>query len=297
MSITDYIRNDLAVRLRSGQELPAQLTLDSLAELYNVSFTPVRAAVAGLIDEGLLQKGPNRRLVACTPSHPAGESTQPAWPPELPADPFEVIAEDLVLLSLEGKPVYLREEVTAEKYELSRSAIRNILHRLAGEGILDHIPRRGWRLRPFRKDDLRAFVEVREALELKALDLAQPRLVKQDLQSILEKNALPTGTKSILPVDESLHEYLVTTSGNAYINDFFERQGRYFRLLFRWEDRDESAAIEAIHQHRDVVTALLKQDWIKARKALSHHILTNHPVLMTMSAPPGASTPASGKAN
>lgn len=296
MSITDYIRNDLAVRLRSGQELPAQLTLDSLAEMYNVSFTPVRAAVAGLIDDGLLQKGPNRRLVACPPSQPTGKSSEPVKHPEMPADPFEVIAEDLVMLSLDGKPVYLREEVTAEKYELSRSAIRNILHRLAGEGILDHIPRRGWRLRPFRKDDLRAFVEVREALELKALDLAQSRLVKQDLQSILEKNVPPTGKKSILPVDESLHEYLVTTSGNAYIKDFFERQGRYFRMLFRWEDRDESAAIEAIHQHREVVTALLNQDWPQARKALSHHILTNHPVLMTMSTPAGASIPASDKA-
>ncbi|MCA9089344.1 MAG: GntR family transcriptional regulator [Planctomycetaceae bacterium] len=296
MSITDYIRNDLAVRLRSGQELPAQLTLDSLAEMYNVSFTPVRAAVAGLIDDGLLQKGPNRRLVACPPSQSTGKSSEPVKHPEMPADPFEVIAEDLVMLSLDGKPVYLREEVTAEKYELSRSAIRNILHRLAGEGILDHIPRRGWRLRPFRKDDLRAFVEVREALELKALDLAQSRLVKQDLQSILEKNVPPTGKKSILPVDESLHEYLVTTSGNAYIKDFFERQGRYFRMLFRWEDRDESAAIEAIHQHREVVTALLNQDWPQARKALSHHILTNHPVLMTMSTPAGASIPASDKA-
>ena len=26
--------------------------------------------------------------------------------------------------------------------------------------LLDHIPRRGWRLRPFRPDDLRAFMEA-----------------------------------------------------------------------------------------------------------------------------------------
>ncbi|WP_417744877.1 FCD domain-containing protein [Rosistilla oblonga] len=281
MSITDFIRNDLALRLRSGRDLPAQLTLDSLAELYNVSFTPVRAAVADLIDEGLLRKGANRRLEACPLANALKEFDQLTEAPKPPADPSEKIADDLVLLSLEGKSVYLREEVTAEKYSLSRSAIRNILHQLAGEGMLDHIPRRGWRLRPFRQDDLQAFIEVREAMELKALQLARPRLDNQQLQAILERNAPPASPTDRFPVDESLHEYLVATSGNGYIRDFFDRQGRYFRLLFRWEDNDRSAALETLKQHRDVVQALLDEDWASAEAALSHHIRSNHPVLMT----------------
>lgn len=294
MSITEFIRNDLATRLRSGQELPSQLTLDSLAELYNVSFTPIRAAVADLIEEGLLQKGANRRLIASPPSEPTDTGSQQAAAPELPVDPFEQIADDLVLLSLEAKPIYLREEATAEKYSLSRSAIRNILHQLAGEGILDHIPRRGWRLRPFRQDDLLAFIEVRESLEIKALQLSRPRFDENELLRILERNMLPIATDKLLPVDESLHEYLVATSQNPYIRDFFERQGRYFKLLFRWEDRDRAAALEALEQHRDVVLALLDQNWKQAEELLSVHIRTNHPVLMTRLAsgpPPNTDLP------
>ena len=43
--------------------------------------------------------------------------------------------------------------------------------------------RRAWRLRPFRKEDLGAFLEIRELLELKAMDLAWPYLVDENLRA------------------------------------------------------------------------------------------------------------------
>lgn len=277
MSISTYIKNDLSVQLKSGRDVAVQLTLESLAEHYNVSLTPVRTAVAALIDEGLLEKGPNRRLTPIAPRRKQRKASPPT-PPELPPDPYEIVAGDLVQLSLKGEPLHLREEATAEKYGISRSAIRNILHRLAGEGVLDHIPRRGWRLRPFRQDDLRAFIEVREVLELKALELASSKLDPLELQRMLDLN-VPSTTKGSLTVDESLHEYLIATAGNAYIRDFFDRQGRYYRLLFQWEDRDRSVAVETMRQHHEILTALLKKKWVVAKRALSDHILNNHPIL------------------
>ena len=311
MSITEYVRDDLAARLRSGRELPAQLTLDSLAEFYNVSFTPVRAAIAELIEEGLIEKGPNRRLIIKTDSlGPLPENVNELVPlPERPKDNYPLIVADMVQLSLLGDELHLREEITAEKYGISRSAIRNIFHRLAGEGILDHIPRRGWRLRPFRRDDLQEYVEAREALELKALDLAWKHFQPQALEAILQANdpdrfldavaklqssesaakpppdpseqSLPTKPQpaSLPAVDESLHDYLISNSHNKYIREFFERQGRYYALLFQWEDHDSSVALETIRQHRAIVEAMLDGDHNRARRALSNHILHNHPLL------------------
>ncbi len=111
----------------------------------------------------------------------------------------------------------------------------------------------------------------------------------QQVQKILETDqslnfSFPPdpGTASAgtsLSVDESLHEYLVSTAGNAYIKDFFDRQGRYYRLLFEWEDHERAVAIETMRQHHEILTALLKKNWSAARKALSHHILDNHPIL------------------
>ena len=280
MTISTYIKDDLTAQLQSGRELPVQLTLDSLAMHYKVSLTPVRAAVTELIEEGWLAKGANKRLTATAPRRRNGRRTrgEPKLP-KPPRDPFEVIASDLVQLSLKGEPIYLREEATAEKYEISRSAIRNILHRLAGEGMLDHIPRRGWRLRPFRQDDLQAFIDVRETLELKALELARPKLDPRQLQRMLDLSVPPKSAGTKLSVDESLHEYLISTADNTYITDFFARQGRYYRRLFEWEDLDHDVAIETMRQHHEILTALVEKNWSAARKALSHHILNNHPIL------------------
>lgn len=278
MSIATYIRDDLAAQLKSGRELPVQLTLDSLAVHYNVSLTPVRTAVAELLDEGLLEKGPNRRLEATPPLSKRSRTHQTKLP-EPPQDPFEIIASDLVWLSLRGESIYLREEATAEKYDISRSAIRNILHRLAGEGMLDHIPRRGWRLRPFRQEDLQEFIIVREVLELKSLELARPNLDPVELHRMLDMNVPSALMGASLSVDESLHEYLISTADNAYITDFFARQGRYYRLLFEWEDHDHAVAVETMRQHHEILTALLNKNWSAAKKALSYHILDNHPIL------------------
>ncbi len=255
------------------------LTINALAKHYEVSFTPVRTALEQLAEQGLLTKMPNGRLARIEPSEKGATSKlDEAELPTPPRNSYTIIEGDLVDLSLEGESIYLREEATAEKYGLSRSAVRNIFHRLAGSGILDHIPRRGWRLRTFRQDDLDSFCEAREVLELKALDLAQPHLLDADLQTMLASNRLPSSVGEAPVLDNLLHSYFIDKADNFYIKDFFKRHGGYFTMMFRKEAKYRDAAIKAVHEHQDILTALLDKDWRGARKALSCHI-RNHRVL------------------
>ncbi|MFI4875197.1 MAG: FCD domain-containing protein [Blastopirellula sp. JB062] len=282
MSITTYIYEDLKARLTSSQELPVQLTLESLADYYDVSFSPVRSAVNRLIKQGLIEKGEDRRL---SPKplgkRSLGRKKDQALPTP-PQDHYEIIANDFVQLSLKGEALDLREEATAKQYGISRSALRIIFNRLAGAGLIEHIPRRGWRLRPFLQKDMQAFLEVRELLELKALDLAKPHLCDEDLQKMLDGNVLPTSKKELPKIDNSLHAYIIEKAGNIYIQDFFQRQGKYYEILFDWEELDRPTAIETVEQHRAILEALLAKNWAAARKALSFHIQNNHPVLSTI---------------
>jgi len=52
----------------------------------------------------------------------------------------------------------------------------------------------------------------------------------------------------------------------------------YYRLLFEREDHDGTVGIETMRQHHDIQTALAQKNWSAARKALSHHMLDNHPI-------------------
>ena len=226
-----------------------------------------------LIEEKYLEKADNGRL-AIRRKPPTGEVS----PPREPIDWGTVIANDLVHLSLEGVPVLLREETTAEKYGIGRSTVREIFLRLAGRGVLRHLPRRGWQLRPFRQEDLDAYIAMRVTLEVMALDLAWPRLVDEELQAIHDRNLLPESPNDRPIVDNSLHAYLIEQSKNPFIADFFDRHGAYYNVLFDYESLDRDALMQAVQQHREILAALLRRDRSAAERALLNHIRNNHPL-------------------
>jgi DNA-binding GntR family transcriptional regulator len=242
----------------------------------------VRKAIRELIEVGLIRKKSNGRLEAITPKKHSKKSNFQTEP-EPEKKPVENITRELVEISLGGEGCFVREEATASKHGLTRSTLRQILQRLAGEGLLEHVPRRGWRVKPFRQEDMDAFIEVREVMELKALDLAKAKLCtaesQRKLRQIRENNQFAKGKKGQTKIDNSLHAYLIDLASNPYINDFFNRHGRYFTILFNWEGENEKAASEAVIQHHEIIDALLDQNWSLAKKRLSHHLHSNHPVL------------------
>lgn len=279
LTLTNYIKADLISRLSRDELSPESLTLAALSDHYQVSVTPIYNAINELINEGYLYREKNRRLYVnqekIGEAISAGQTPQPA-PPE---DHYKLITDDLLAMSLKGDSLFLRETASAQKYGISRTNLRNIFNRLAGDGVLEHVPRRGWKLRTFNQHDLDAFIEVRVVLELKALDLAKDRLDKPILENILSGNCVPKTETEPLQIDNSLHEYLIKQSDNYYIISFFDRHGRYFDLLFLWESNDRGAAIQEIEQHQRILNALLTEDWNRARDELEFHLRSNHPVL------------------
>src|SRR5579859_709819 len=147
-TITDFIRRDLRARLQSKTDLPEDLTLTALSERYRVSLTPVRLAVRDLVAEQVLVKRPNGRL-AINP-HPdrrpgSARAVEPPTPPPDLGDLESTFTTEVIRMSLRGDTAYLREETTAERLGVGRAVLRQLLNRLQGKGLIEHLPRRGWR--------------------------------------------------------------------------------------------------------------------------------------------------------
>jgi DNA-binding GntR family transcriptional regulator len=272
-----YVRDDLKAHITAGRQLPAPLTLQQLSAHYAVSMTPVRGAVRQLIAEGFLYRRENGRLVVNPRRFGKPSNVEPA--PSPPRNYANEIATELARLSLQGEVLFVRENETAARFGLSTTAIRQVFHELAGAGLLEHIPRRGWRLRPFRRRDLDDYVRVRELLELEALEAAWPYLEDGELERIYQGNVLPARGGERLVVDDSLHDYLIDKADNFCLRDFFHRHGRYYRTLFSWESTNHEAAVAAVEQHRAILEALLRRDRDAARSALAAHIRYCHPML------------------
>lgn len=277
-----YIQQDLRRRIQRGDRVPDQLTLAALSQDYGVSVTPVRSALVGLVAEGYLHKTGSGRLLVNEDRVGTGSASGAVDAPPTPDDWDQALLQDAMLASLEREATYLREEALARRHEVGRSVIRQALTRFAGAGLVEHVPRRGWRVHPLREEDMVAYLDVRELLELKALELARPRLGRGDLLRMLEAN--PPSKRGQPPtLNNELHQYLIDRSGNRYIREFFGQYvARYYTALFDYATPEASVVAEQAERHRRILEALLARAWVRARRELSAHIQSQAEVLRTL---------------
>ncbi|TWT36586.1 HTH-type transcriptional repressor CsiR [Posidoniimonas corsicana] len=278
-SLADYIYSDIATNLAENGEPPCRLTLSSIASHYGVSLSPVRTAVERLVADRLLKTLDNGRLaIGSRKKLPKAARLTNVRPP---VNHEEVIRSDVIRQSLLGEDGFLRENWAADRYGIGRTALRPILSRLAGQGLIEQVPRRGWKVRPFDKDDLCAFIEVRELLELKALRLAQPELQEERLQELLEANQA-SDLMSPKSLDNNLHQYWISNCGNPYIQRFFQREAVYYRTLFDYAAPEASVVEQMADQHSRVLEALIDGNFREASAALKEHIQAQKPIVQAL---------------
>jgi DNA-binding GntR family transcriptional regulator len=278
MTLAELVFEDLASRIESQAVLPSKLTFSALAKHYKVSLTPVRSAVTRLVSEGYLKTLDNGRLQVSDTLPPARRRGQSPLVLELPKDHEATIRADLIRRSLTGDTRYIREAAAAARYGIGRTVLRPILSRLAGQGLLEHVPRCGWRVRTFDKKDLCDFIEVREALELRALEVARPKLQREVLEQFLEGNRSRDGMQ-MGALNNNLHSYWIKLSENRYIIDFFERQAVYYTTLFDYAAPEAHVVDEMAAQHCEILEALIDERWGDAKKALVRHIRDQKPIV------------------
>lgn len=279
-SLVKYILHDLETRLRQGQPLPARLTLSALADHYGVSFTPVREAVDELVERGFLTRASSGRL-QLSGQVPAPSAEESDGAHLQPVNWDDVLTRFALIESLRGEPIPLREEAISQQFGIGRTVLRQVFNRLAGAGLIDYLPRRGWRARPFREKDLQAYLDVRVTLERKALELAWPRLDDAELTAMLHGN-LPAEGANGPRLDNRLHQYFIQLADNRYISDFFTQYGSYYRTLFDYATLGTDVIPEMAEQHCEILRCALARDQTGALAALERHIRSQEPVVLRM---------------
>jgi DNA-binding GntR family transcriptional regulator len=253
-TLAKFIANELRAKPPAPDE---PLTLAALAVRYEVSLTPVRQAVRELVTAGVLEKSATGRLRYL--------ASQPVAAP-LPSRPWEDELRRLVLQrSLVGDREFLREEALTEHFTIGRTVLRQALHRLAGQGFVEHVPRCGWRARALTLTEVEDWLRVRERLELLALELAWPHLGSQTLETLRAGNA---GAR----LDNALHGYLIQCADSPLLATLFAQHGAYFAALFDHAAPETRMEEAMAAQHRAILDALIERDLDRAAATLAAHI-------------------------
>lgn len=189
---------------------------------------------------------------------------------------YHLIKEKIVTLELPPFSV-INEQALMEELELGRTPIREALLRLAAEGLVDIVPRRGMFVANIKITDLQKIFEVRMLLEGFCARLAAQRITEEQIaqmEAILQHlGQVQNGdVEALMAIDERFHALLYQAADNEFLAETLERL--YAPSLRLWHlalDRlnDVRGAIE---QHRGVAEALKAGDGARAEALIQQHV-------------------------
>lgn len=183
------------------------------------------------------------------------------------------------------------ERMLADKFEVSRSSVRDAIQKLEYYGLLKSIPQSGTfvanigviamngmidDILRLEDPDFKSLVETRILLELKTVKLAALRRTETDLQDI--KDALTAYSKKVLNNQDAVQEDLLfhlaiaRASKNSTMNTFMLTITPEIITNFaKYHVCDENQAFVGIQEHTDIYEAIKDKNPQLAREKMKTH--------------------------
>lgn len=172
----------------------------------------------------------------------------------------------------------LMEIQLAKKLGVSRTPIREAIRKLELEGLVLMIPRKGAEVAEITEKNLRDVLEVREALEKLAVQLACDQITKvqlRELRSAAEafRDVLASGNVTeIAEADEHFHDLINLATGNQkliqILNNLREQMYRY-RVEYL---KNEAVFPQLLEEHESLICAIEKRKKEQAAEIVCCHI-------------------------
>lgn len=160
----------------------------------------------------------------------------------------------------------LIETNLAKHIKTSRTPVREALHMLEREGLLESIPRVGYRVKQLKWDELEEICEIRTVNEILAARWAMKRITPKEVKAlednlaVAETDVKSGNPKSFVEHDAKFHEILVRASGSKRLLELCEQLRRHM-LRYRIESLYlAQTALRAIEDHRRIVECIKAKD-------------------------------------
>ncbi|WP_252354076.1 GntR family transcriptional regulator [Acetobacter sp. P5B1] len=172
------------------------------------------------------------------------------------------------------------EHDLAKRLGMSKTPVHEALARLAMEGFVDIVPRRGSRIKPVTIKDINDLFVVRLALESTAASLAAIHITDNQLNE-LDRLAKASYTKQeeasidyFIEANKKFHIAVARASGNprlaTLITALLEESARFFYIGARLRDVSD-LNMETNQEHNQIVKILRKHN-----SAAAHEVILKH---------------------
>lgn len=172
----------------------------------------------------------------------------------------------------------LMEIQLANKLGVSRTPIREAIRKLELEGLVLMIPRRGAEVAEITEKSLRDVLEVRNALEELAVELACDRISQEDIDKLreaakeFEEVSKSEDVTALAEADVKFHDIIYfATDNQRLIQLLYNLREQMYRYRVEYLKRKEVHAT-LVAEHNHIIECIVKRDKVAAKKAVNTHV-------------------------
>jgi DNA-binding GntR family transcriptional regulator len=170
------------------------------------------------------------------------------------------------------------EAKIAKEIGTSRTPIREALHSLELEGLIESIPRVGYVVKAIKEDEVEEICEIRAAIEEVgarwAMEKAPQKLIAELRKNISnsEDKAAQGDPKAFVELDAQFHEIIARLSGSKRLQELGQTLRRHmlrYRIQSIYLMDNVSRAIQG---HKGILEAMEKGDLEEVNRAIKCHL-------------------------
>lgn len=173
---------------------------------------------------------------------------------------------------------HLIETKIAEEIGASRTPVREALHSLELEGLIESIPRVGYVVKPISEAEVVEICEIRRVVEELAtrwaIEKAHDRLIQELKKNIshTEERVSVGEVKAFVEMDAQFHETITKLSGSKRLLELAQTLRRHM-LRYRIQSiYSTDNVLRAIDGHKEILRAIEQTDFNEVQKAIKGHL-------------------------
>ena len=166
----------------------------------------------------------------------------------------------------------------ADELGVSRTPVREAVHRLEQEGLVNILPRRGAHVANISEKTVRDVLEVRKALEELAVGLAIDRSTQEDRRLLREAEAvfaeasLGSDLRQIASADEAFHDVIYHATHNQKLELLISNlREQMYRFRFEYI-KDEHTRSRLRDEHHEISEAIIRGYREVGQRVIGIHI-------------------------
>jgi len=173
---------------------------------------------------------------------------------------------------------HLIEAKIAKGIGTSRTPVREALHNLELEGLIESIPRVGYVVKSVNEAEVEEICEIRTAIEGVAARWAMEKSLQKLIEalreniSISEEKAVRGDPKIFIDLDAQFHEIIARQSGSKRLQELGQTLRRHMLRYRAQSIYLMDNVLRAIDGHKGILEAIEKGDVEEVNRAIRFHL-------------------------